>query len=150
MGYFRSVLSVHGLSIISCRLSVFFIDIFFLQEAEIVSMYTWNPFRGARVPASCPPPSPNLHLHSVGECGMNIFKSLKTKWGQSSNFWFIRSGLISNDHSTDAVKFQLGNKPMGSISPSYQALVLLGFILTPRQSVDHAQLMKLPLELQLF
>lgn len=58
MGYFRSVLTVHGLSILSRRLFVIFIDIIFLQEAEVVSMYTWNPFRGARVLAFTPPQPP--------------------------------------------------------------------------------------------
>lgn len=84
-----------------------------------------------------PRPPSVLTVHGIlHECGMNIFKSLKTKDGQSSNFWFSGSGLISSDHSTDAVKFQLGNKHLGSVSPCSQDLVLIGFILIPRQSVQ--------------
>lgn len=53
LDYFRSVLSLHVLSIISCRLAVIFIDVISLQEA--VSMHTWNPFKAEECQHPPPP-----------------------------------------------------------------------------------------------
>lgn len=56
LGYFRSVFSVHGLSIISCRLSVIFIDVIFLLRLKLCPCTPGTPLEGQEWQHFSPPP----------------------------------------------------------------------------------------------
>lgn len=152
MGYFKSVLSVHGLSIISCRLSVIFIDVIFLQEAEIVSMYTWNPFRGGQECQHPPPPPPNLHLQTcillvnLGWTYLNHLRQNRYKvqtfglfglcWGERSFHWCCQIPTGRQTHGVS--KFMLSGFSFVQVYFDYLSVSMIMYSL------------KLLLQLQLF